>query len=61
MVPHALGSIIYALERKEGNLCCSSKRQDHVSQAYELRLTCQNYFKLMTFRIQWEGLHKILD
>ena len=61
MVPHALGSIIYALERKEGNLKQTPRSCFTLSQAYELRLTCQNYFKLMTFRIQWEGLHKILD
>ena len=36
MVPHALGCIIYALERKEGNLCCSSKRQDHVLHYHKL-------------------------
>ena len=36
------------------------------TRTYDSRVTCRHfpttlYFKLMTFRIEWEGLHKIMD
>ena len=36
------------------------------TRTYDTRVTCRHfpttlYFKLMTFRIEWEGLHKIMD
>ena len=63
---HALRCIIYAVERKEGKpqsvAQANAKVTFHTITSLRVASDLSTfYFKLMTFRIQWEGLQKIMD